>query len=227
MSMPLEHDYIGLSEPSSTSKSSTKSTQSNNKNALNLKATELRLGLPGLCQDLENSSCKNSPTKNNVAGAKRGFSDTNKAQVVGWPPIRSFRKNIMAPNSSKNGDATKGNSVCGGCLYVKVSMDGAPYLRKVDLKNCTNYTQLSTVLEKMFNCFTLGQCSSTIRGKEGSSENNLKDLLRRDECVLTYEDKDGDWMLVGDVPWEMFIDSCKRLRIMKGSEAIGLGMLTC
>ncbi|XP_076945362.1 auxin-responsive protein IAA8-like isoform X2 [Bidens hawaiensis] len=127
----------------------------------------------------------------------------------------------MAPNSSKNGDATKGKSVCGGCLHVKVSMDGAPYLRKVDLKSCKTYTQLSTALEKMFNCFTLGQCSSTIRGKEGSSENNLKDLLRRDECVLTYEDKDGDWMLVGDVPWEMFIDSCKRLRIMKGRKQSG------
>ena len=30
------------------------------------------------------------------------------------------------------------------------------------------------------------------------------------------------WMLVGDVPWEMFVESCKRLRIMKGKEAIGL-----
>ncbi|XP_045806165.1 auxin-responsive protein IAA16-like [Trifolium pratense] len=37
-----------------------------------------------------------------------------------------------------------------------------------------------------------------------------------------YEDKDGNWMLVGDVPWGMFADSCRRLRIMKGSEAIGL-----
>jgi len=35
----------------------------------------------------------------------------------------------------------------------------------------------------------------------------------------TYEDKDGDWMLVGDVSWEMFLNSCRRLRIMKGSEA--------
>uniref|UniRef100_A0A2P2P4X5 Auxin-responsive protein n=1 Tax=Rhizophora mucronata TaxID=61149 RepID=A0A2P2P4X5_RHIMU len=26
-------------------------------------------------------------------------------------------------------------------------------------------------------------------------------------------------MLVGDVPWEMFMESCKRLRIMKGSKA--------
>jgi auxin-responsive protein IAA len=27
------------------------------------------------------------------------------------------------------------------------------------------------------------------------------DLKSGDELVLTYEDKDGDWMLVGDVPW--------------------------
>ncbi|KAI3525025.1 hypothetical protein L1887_03696 [Cichorium endivia] len=76
----------------------------------------------------------------------------------------------------------------------------------------------------MFGRFTLGQCTSNrlLRGQEGLSESNLKDLLHHDECVLTYEDKDGDWMLVGDVPWEMFVDLCKRLRIMKGSEAIGL-----
>jgi len=37
--------------------------------------------------------------------------------------------------------------------------------------------------------------------------------------ALAYEDKDGDLMLVGDVPWDMFISSCKKLRIMKGSEA--------
>jgi len=41
--------------------------------------------------------------------------------------------------------------------------------------------------------------------------------------VLTYEDKEGDWMLVGDVPWGMFLTSVKRLRIMRTSEANGLG----
>ncbi|KAK4351681.1 hypothetical protein RND71_030994 [Anisodus tanguticus] len=45
------------------------------------------------------------------------------------------------------------------------------------------------------------------------------------DYVLTYEDKDGDWMLVGDVPLDMFISSCKRHRIMKGSEAKGLARL--
>jgi auxin-responsive protein IAA len=28
------------------------------------------------------------------------------------------------------------------------------------------------------------------------------DLLKGSEYVLTYEDKDNDWMLVGDVPWK-------------------------
>lgn len=39
-------------------------------------------------------------------------------------------------------------------------------------------------------------------GRERLSESKLKDLLHGSEYVLTYEDKDGDWMLVGDVPWE-------------------------
>lgn len=145
-----------------------------------------------------------------------------KAQVVGWPPIRSFRKNTMASNLSKNNDEAEGKPGF-DCLYVKVSMDGAPYLRKVDLKTYNNYMELSSALEKMFTCFTIGQCNSPgLPGKDGLSESSLRDLLHGSEYVLTYEDKDGDWMLVGDVPWGMFADSCRRLRIMKGSEAIGL-----
>lgn len=78
----------------------------------------------------------------------------NRAQVVGWPPIRSFRKNTLATNLPKNGEAGKPGT---SCLYVKVSMDGAPYLRKIDLKTYTSYTELSSALEKMFSCFTIGK----------------------------------------------------------------------
>ncbi|XP_020589949.1 auxin-responsive protein IAA17-like [Phalaenopsis equestris] len=138
-----------------------------------------------------------------------------KAQVVGWPPIRSYRKNTMSTNPSKNKEDGDGKLGL-GCLYVKVSMDGAPYLRKVDLRTYCSYKELSSALEKMFSGFTIGQC------RDGLTESCLMDLLNGSEYVLTYEDKDGDWMLVGDVPWKMFIDSCRRLRIMKGSDAIGL-----
>ncbi|KAK2371393.1 auxin-responsive protein IAA27 [Trifolium repens] len=145
-----------------------------------------------------------------------------KTQIVGWPPIRSFRKNTMASNLTKNNDEAEGKQGF-DCFYVKVSMDGAPYLRKVDLKFYNNYMELSSALEKMFTCFTIGQCNSPgLPGKDGLSESSLRDLLHGSEYVLTYKDKDGDWMLVGDVPWGMFADSCRRLRIMKGSEAIGL-----
>ncbi|CAN4093667.1 unnamed protein product [Withania somnifera] len=96
-------------------------------------------------------------------------------------------------------------------MYLKVSMDGAPYLRKIDLKVYKSYPDLLKALQNMFKC-TIGLYSE----REGYSGSDY---------APTYEDKDGDWMLVGDVPWEMFINSCRRLRIMKGSEAKGLACL--
>ncbi|XP_024032371.1 auxin-responsive protein IAA30-like, partial [Morus notabilis] len=67
------------------------------------------------------------------------------------------------------------------------------------------------------------QCgASGLPERKGLTESRLMDLLHGSEYVVTYEDKDEDWMLVGDVPWDMFTDTCRRLRIMKGSEAIGL-----
>ncbi|CAA7402766.1 unnamed protein product [Spirodela intermedia] len=209
-----------------------------------LKETELRLGLPGLespdRKGWDQAVLMLGPPKAVVSGAKRGFSDAidgsnqwffpgglgsevepgkgSLAQVVGWPPIRSYRKNTLSANPPKNSNDPAGKQEL-GCLYVKVSMDGAPYLRKVDLKTYCNYEELSSALEKMFSCFTIAPDQDEL------SESCLIDLLHGSEYVLTYEDKDGDWMLVGDVPWDMFTASCKRLRIMKGSEAIGLG--TC
>jgi auxin-responsive protein IAA len=47
---------------------------------------------------------------------------------------------------------------------------------------------------------TSGNCGS--QGMNGMNESKLMDLLNGSEYVPTYEDKDGDWMLVGDVPWE-------------------------
>ncbi|KAK4717535.1 hypothetical protein R3W88_015873 [Solanum pinnatisectum] len=192
---------------------------------LDFEETELRLGLPG-------GGRKNVHDDNdtyNVNG-KRGFvdlklnlsSDINniknstlktpaaKAQVVGWPPVRSFRKNILT--FQKLGQVSDN-------ILVKVSMDGAPYLRKVDLNMYKSYQELSDALAKMFNSFTIVQGM-----KDFMNERKLMDLLNSSDYVPTYEDKDGDWMLVGDVPWGMFVDSCKRLRIMKGTEAIGLGL---
>ncbi|KAL7584024.1 hypothetical protein Lser_V15G41757 [Lactuca serriola] len=175
----------------------------------------------------DDQETKNDQEKNlfEATGGDDGNCSVNppaKAQVVGWPPVRSYRKNMLSiqKNISLRGheEFTGG---CGGVAFVKVSMDGAPYLRKVDLKMYKSYQDLSDALGNMFSSFTIGNCGS--HGlKDFMNESKLMDLLNSSDYVPTYEDKDGDWMLVGDVPWEMFVDSCKRLRIMKGKEAIGL-----
>ncbi|XP_022752187.1 auxin-responsive protein IAA1-like [Durio zibethinus] len=104
----------------------------------------------------------------------RGRGDTH-AQVVGWPPVRSSRK--KATNES--------------CKYVKVAVDGAPYLRKVNLEGYSNYQELmKDLLQNLFTCFTI------------RNSNREESVVKGMEYVPTYEDKDGDWMLVGDVPWK-------------------------
>ncbi|KAL0371237.1 UNVERIFIED_CONTAM: Auxin-induced protein 22D [Sesamum angustifolium] len=188
-------------------------------NDLNLKATELRLGLPGTdnAPDHQQSSSSSSQViKNNKRSCSEmdGSRQTGqqqesgapapKAQVVGWPPVRNYRKNVLEQQKKPESDTGSG-------MFVKVSMDGAPYLRKIDLKFYKNYLDLLKALENMFKC-TIGVYSER-EGYNGS------------EYAPTYEDKDGDWMLVGDVPWDMFVTSCRRLRIMKGSEAKGLACL--
>ncbi|KAA0049307.1 hypothetical protein IC582_012639 [Cucumis melo] len=194
-------------------------------NGLNLDATELRLGPPGVddnkLQEQPQSirinkrplllpESNQSSSGSNVSVSSDATLDTpppSKAQIVGWPPVQSFRRNSLQGKKTTVAATTAALESSGN--FVKVSMDGAPYLRKIDLSLYKGYPELLQTLEDMFK-FTVGEYSER-EGYKGS------------EYVPTYEDKDGDWMLVGDVPWEMFTSSCKRLRIMKGSEAKGLG----
>jgi len=48
-----------------------------------------------------------------------------------------------------------------------------------------------------------GQSSSRKTSRrERLTDGSRADALQDQEYVLTYEDKDADWMLVGDLPWE-------------------------
>ncbi|XP_041004818.1 auxin-responsive protein IAA11-like isoform X4 [Juglans microcarpa x Juglans regia] len=143
---------------------------------------------------------------------------------------------------SRNSNTTDGKETNNGCdksnvnakvkghsrssLFVKVNMDGTPIGRKVDLSAHSCYATLTQKLEDMF------QTSSTMMNSirsSGEEHDMMVEATRRSrlldgssEFVLTYEDREGDWMLVGDVPWGMFISSVRRLRIMRTSEANGL-----
>ena len=59
----------------------------------------------------------------------------------------------MANQKNSSEESEKASSAA----FVKVSMDGAPYLRKVDLKMYKSYQELSDALAKMFSSFTMGK----------------------------------------------------------------------
>ncbi|XP_057867639.2 uncharacterized protein LOC131074916 [Cryptomeria japonica] len=153
--------------------------------------------------------------------------------VVGWPPIRSFRKNLapqpkpdiegQANASDKSFASADRGQAFGDSMFVKVNMDGVPIGRKIDLNAYDSYEKLSQALEDMFKRFVNAQ-GIMQRPNSNSSSENGHFLLSGTDYVLTYEDNEGDRMLVGDVPWEMFATTVKRLRIMKSSEARGLGV---
>ncbi|VAH58158.1 unnamed protein product [Triticum turgidum subsp. durum] len=67
-----------------------------------------------------------------------------------------------------------------------------------------------------------GQVLLPLHQKFANDEMKLVDAVNGTEYVPTYEDKDGDWMLVGDVPWKMFEEACQRVRLMKNSEAVNI-----
>ncbi|EOA36924.1 hypothetical protein CARUB_v10009764mg [Capsella rubella] len=167
------------------------------------------------------------------SSSHQGASPPRSSQVVGWPPIGSHRMNSLVNNQAmkaaraeeekeedgKQNDGCKDVSVkvngkLQGLGFVKVNMDGVGIGRKVDMRSHSSYEDLAQTLEEMF----FGMTGTTCREKVKP----LRLLDGSSEFVLTYEDKEGDWMLVGDVPWRMFINSVKRLRIMGTSEANGL-----
>nr|A2XB18.2 RecName: Full=Auxin-responsive protein IAA10; AltName: Full=Indoleacetic acid-induced protein 10 [Oryza sativa Indica Group] len=202
---------------------------------------------PAAALSPDSSVSSSSPAAAAAAGGKRAEGPTATTSpgtvasghphssfgVVGWPPIRQFRMNSLFNQAKENTSETdtkktatnesdvqkdkeegeKKGRVAG---WVKVNMDGEVIGRKVDLNAHRSYKTLALALELMFTKPSIGLCAS-------HNTNSLKLLDNSAEYQLTYEDRDGDWMLVGDVPWEMFVSSVKRLRIMRTSDANGLG----
>ncbi|KAJ8557867.1 hypothetical protein K7X08_004633 [Anisodus acutangulus] len=112
--------------------------------------------------------------------------------VVGWPPIKSWRKKLIHGINDEGGWNTNINhrhinSDVGpirNSMYVKVKMEGVAIGRKIDLSLYNSYQLLTNTLLQMFS------------KSDQSCDKN-------DACfTLSYQDKEGDWMLAGDVPWE-------------------------
>lgn len=118
--------------------------------------------------------------------------------LVGWPPVKCARRSG------------------GGGGYVKVTMEGVAIGRKVDVSLHGSYQDLLRTLRRMFP-------SATQQGAGADHEEEVASHERRRlhrPYVVTYEDGEGDWLLVGDdVPWEVFVKSVKRLKILARTAA--------
>lgn len=149
--MPLEHDYIGLSESVPSMGSSVKSSERNSTGSrLNLKATELRLGLPGSEspeRDVDGDGVSVGGVEDKsgfqlgvlkclVSGAKRGFSDTIDGASGKWVFSGSDGSevdlgkggNLFSPRGLNTGKALPG-SECNNqpkALGVSTVKDGVP-----------------------------------------------------------------------------------------------------
>ncbi|XP_066309620.1 auxin-responsive protein IAA6-like isoform X2 [Miscanthus floridulus] len=150
------------------------------------------------------------------------------APVVGWPPVRSFRRNLAHGGSSKqstephNSEASmKEKLACKKNPLVKINMDGIPIGRKVDLGAYDSYERLSLGVKELFHGFLEAQKDLSSAGSTqlGATEKIFSQLLDGSgEYTLVYEDNEGDRMLVGDVPWNVFVSTAKRLRVLRSSE---------
>lgn len=187
--------------------------------------------------DLQNTEKKAfSPASANTAVPNSSQKRSAPTAVVGWPPIRSFRKNLASSSSSKPANESqdvvpnkiaseKPVEVGKKGLFVKINMDGVPIGRKVDLTAYDSYEKLSSAVDELFRGLLAAQRDSSAGGiqTKQEEEKTITGLLDGSgEYTLVYEDNEGDRVLVGDVPWHMFVNTVKRLRVLKSSELSAL-----
>ncbi|XP_023524900.1 auxin-responsive protein IAA26-like [Cucurbita pepo subsp. pepo] len=198
----------------------------------------------GFCSkmgDLQNAEAKSFPSSANTPVSNTSQKRTAPAPVVGWPPIRSSRRNLRSSSFEKpaveSSDAApsklpapreKRVEAGGKGLFVKINMDGVPIGRKIDLNAYDNYQRLSSAVDELFRALLAAQRDSSGSGvlKKQEEEKPITGLLDGSgEYTLVYEDNEGDRVLVGDVPWQMFISTVKRLRVLKSSELPALSVV--
>ncbi|XP_010250166.1 PREDICTED: auxin-responsive protein IAA5-like [Nelumbo nucifera] len=129
--------------------------------------------------------------------------------IVGWPPINSWRKKLHHQHQG-GGVADerihRDENACRGpnSKYVKVKMEGLAIGRKIDLSLYSSYQTLTSAVISMF-----GKYQSSVQGAKSGPEPT--------SYTLVYQDREGDWLLVGDAPWETFIGSVQRMKLIKRS----------
>ncbi|KAI3801823.1 hypothetical protein L1987_29940 [Smallanthus sonchifolius] len=138
-------------------------------------------------QDHDNDGDNDGEVESNSIFVRR----RNIGGVIGWPPVKLCRRKVCHRKIGSNGGGSDDGDGGGSkSMYVKVHMEGIGIARKVDLNMHQSYQTLVHTLANMF-----GKCYGDVK--------------------LTYQDKEGDWLLAGDVPWGSFINTIQRLKLLK------------
>ncbi|KAL8498780.1 hypothetical protein ACS0TY_021925 [Phlomoides rotata] len=121
--------------------------------------------------------------------------ENDEEEIVGWPPINSWRKEALHRH---HGALAADDRPVRNSMFVKVKMAGVPIGRKIDLTRFHSYQALTHTLINMFVKYT----------------NNK---TREGDYTILYQDNEGDWLLAGDVPWEIFVESVHRMEIRRNA----------
>ncbi|TVU43753.1 hypothetical protein EJB05_10245, partial [Eragrostis curvula] len=150
--------------------------------------------------------------------------ETRPESPVGWPPVSAFRKNQLPSTTTttkpaaeekqrgSDGGGDRRLPATASSMFVKVNMEGCAVGRKVDLQAHQGYASLSLALQTMFSQAFLHDAPQWGMIADGEDDEQLE-TTKAKTYILLYEDNEGDRMLVGDVPWDMFVASAKRLYI--------------
>ncbi|ANM67619.1 AUX/IAA domain [Arabidopsis thaliana x Arabidopsis arenosa] len=110
--------------------------------------------------------------------------------------ITAMNNNISNPTTATVGSSSSSSISSRSSMYVKVKMDGVAIARKVDIKLFNSYESLTNSLITMFT--------------------EYEDCDREDtNYTFTFQGKEGDWLLRGDVTWKIFAESVHRISIIR------------
>ncbi|KAK3135041.1 hypothetical protein QOZ80_5BG0413880 [Eleusine coracana subsp. coracana] len=194
---------------------------------------ELTLGGENMAGERKKGCCP--PSSSHDSAARPMHSSTNPQgrgavlPVVGWPPVRSFRRNLTNGSTSKQSPERQQNDEAAvkekldskRSSLVKINMDGIPIGRKINLAAYDSFQKLSSAVDMLFRGFLkaqkdLGCCEGEGQGAEKRIFSGLLDGTG--EYTLIYEDNGGGRTLARDIPWSVFVSTAKRLRVMRSSE---------
>ncbi|KAK9179063.1 hypothetical protein WN943_028259 [Citrus x changshan-huyou] len=171
---------------------------SNNNERRDLMSTCTDLNL-GLSISLSSSLSPPTSNNNNIIGVTISTTTSYRTirgqrQRFDWLPIKPLLRSTLNKLTEKadENDGRHHHSQQYGSLFVKVYMEGIPIGRKLDLFAHHGYNALVTTLSHIFTIKTTNiLCPDDSDDHGRVVHSSSKDY----QYVLTYQDKEGDWMM--------------------------------